>query len=573
MVQGSPAVFTQLSQLPDVNWIAVPSNNLLTGKPSHYCAGAFTDYGTVANYTSYSEGAGWDGPGLGSAVVKYFFINDTPDIAGLQEHQIVVDALNEWSKFANIQFVKADRAGRAGSLDIGWARGGHGDTLAFDGQGGSLAHAFFPSPPNVGFIAGDIHFDEDEDWVVNSQVEWWTSSEKHQFTVALHEAGHALGLDHSDVTGAVMQQFYDGPAITLHQDDIDGIQSLYSSPLIDPFVIQRNFTGSRTTEVVQLSSGDQLRSFVRIIPTLLPETGQDDSYTFRVANFSSDNKLDLFVIRKIANDCKQVHVMVLNGISDFKTKLLDTTVDIFQEKENMACDFALADYNLDSHLDLFVFKKSNTLSQFTELVILNGANNFGNSMRIEKTIFPETGSDGRFQFEVADANLDGAPDVYIIDRAAGGVGPVQVAVLDGAQSFAVYLLRPFAIPLSDVGLGGQFQFELGHFDHDGKLDLYVLRTYGSNTGSMELKVFSGADRFQTLLTQHPIALAESHANASWAFSIANKNPVPRASSNSGCLGLAGNLQARKDPSLPLLLIGSLGMIIVSGLKKRLKRTR
>ena len=54
----------------------------------------------------------------------------------------------------------------------------------FDGEGGILAHGFFP-PPNTGAFAGDLHFDDAEDWRINGNnldVE----------TVALHELGNSL---------------------------------------------------------------------------------------------------------------------------------------------------------------------------------------------------------------------------------------------------------------------------------------------------------------------------------------------------------------------------------------------
>ena len=51
--------------------------------------------------------------------------------------------------------------------------------------------------------------------------------------VSIHEFGHALGLAHSDVEGAVMEPVinpYD-PNQQLHEDDIRGIQEIYGKIL------------------------------------------------------------------------------------------------------------------------------------------------------------------------------------------------------------------------------------------------------------------------------------------------------------------------------------------------------
>ncbi len=174
------------------------------------------------------DGRDWD-----CRYVTYIFLNGTNDIAGNEEHDAVRRAFASWSSATNLDFIEACNENDA-DIRIAWEVDNHGDPCDdpedcfFDGEGGTLAHGFFP-PPNTGPFAGDIHFDDDENWSLTSDIDMQT--------VALHEIGHAIGLRHSDVNDAVMEAFYEGRRRRLTVDDRDGIQTIYgvrSHPIIGP---------------------------------------------------------------------------------------------------------------------------------------------------------------------------------------------------------------------------------------------------------------------------------------------------------------------------------------------------
>ncbi len=216
---GRAEVFARLAADERIAWIGAASTALLNGDQVYYCPGPLTIYGPLGEYVTVGEG--WDGPGLNAASLSYHFDNGTPDISGTAEQQEIRNALAEWARYAQLTFTEIGNTGANRSFDILWASGAHGDGNPFDGPGSVLAHAAYPVNPNSETIAGDIHFDEDENWMLNGNI--------HQFSVALHEAGHSLGLGHSADPNAVMFASYRGPVSGLHSDDINGIRALYES--------------------------------------------------------------------------------------------------------------------------------------------------------------------------------------------------------------------------------------------------------------------------------------------------------------------------------------------------------
>ena len=218
LVAGPWERVAALAAWDEVAYIFPAAEDLLLGNRVAACPGAMTDFGPAAQYTSM--GRGWSGAGQGTVEIGYFFANATAKLPRSTIESELVRALEEWAKHGNLRFAPAGAGADRRTIKVLFARGAHGDAASFDGPGRILAHTYYPAPPNPEPIAGDMHLDDDENWQVGSGIDL--------FTVALHEAGHALGLGHSDRPGTVMYPYY-RQAAGLTGDDIAGIRALYGA--------------------------------------------------------------------------------------------------------------------------------------------------------------------------------------------------------------------------------------------------------------------------------------------------------------------------------------------------------
>lgn len=152
-------------------------------------------------------------------------VADIMEVGFQHEFQRAFDA---WEAVANISFVSLE-PGQSADISIG--------THYFNGG----AHAFFPQD-------GDIHF--------STIFRWGIEDFFPIFPIALHEIGHAIGLDHTQVAEASMYPSTSpGYALRykLHADDIAGVQRIYGAAVPVPGVLWLLAAGLLGMRLVRLN--------------------------------------------------------------------------------------------------------------------------------------------------------------------------------------------------------------------------------------------------------------------------------------------------------------------------------
>ena len=141
------------------------------------------------------------------------------------------DAIKEsfavWESVADIRFIHSED-NRNVDIRFGW--------LDIDGPGRILGQTTIPAiGPLSGVLVG---FDINENWFVSGDD---SDSNVNFSTTAIHEIGHAIGIGHSELEGALMNANYSRDVDRLHLDDVNAVVEIYGATDIVKIDVDRFF--------------------------------------------------------------------------------------------------------------------------------------------------------------------------------------------------------------------------------------------------------------------------------------------------------------------------------------------
>ena len=234
----------------------------------------------------------------------------------------------------------------------------------------------------------------------------------------------------------------------------------------------------------------------------------DENWEFLLGDYNNNGILDLYCIKKKNTESNSIEVNILDGSTHFQTYLLHTGTALHETGDNF--QFLLGDFNKNGKLDLYCIKKYNTETNSTEVHILNGNDDFQSLILKTGTKLEETGDN--WKFLLGDFNKNGKLDLYCFKICNTGTNTTEFHILNGNDNFQSFLYEG-GIALPEVG--DNYDFKLEDYNKDGKLDLYCIKKFGTETKCTEISIIGRNDNYQSVIKSFPIKFPETDKDFSF----------------------------------------------------------
>jgi len=156
-------------------------------------------------------------------------------------------ALQTWASVTNLNFrIVSDSGAASGASGSGQNDSRFGDIRlgAYPRTDGYVAYSYYPATSTRG---GDTFLNSDTTFHVGTYLDLYST--------LLHETGHALGLAHSNDSGAVMYPTIMAVYTGLAADDIAGIQAIYGARRADSYDSGSGNNAFASASALALSGG------------------------------------------------------------------------------------------------------------------------------------------------------------------------------------------------------------------------------------------------------------------------------------------------------------------------------